>query len=274
MNPLVSAQELRGLLATDPRLIVLDVRFRLDKPNGVDDYEAGHIAGAIYVDLETELSTHGEPSDGRHPLASQEKLQRTLRRVGVHPESNLVVYDGGLTLASARAWWMLRGAGLSVRVLDGGLPAWTMAGLPLETGSVEPVASDITLTESAAGITIDEAGEWPREGVLVDVRAAVRFRGEQEPLDPIAGHIPGAVNLPAAGFFTEAGTFREATALADAFDSVGATADASVATYCGSGITAAQAALAAAIAGRDIDVFIGSWSAWSNTPDRPVATGE
>src|SRR5690606_5868943 len=193
------------------------------------------------------------------PLPAADIVQAALRLWGVQTGDAVVVYDGGTALAAARAWWILRGAGIDVRVLDGGLPAWIAAGGALETGSADPRPGDTVITEIPAGISIDEAAAWPSRGVLVDVRAAARYRGETEPLDLIAGHIPGAVNLPATGFFADDGTFRSPAELAAAFDAVGARADRPVAAYCGSGLTAAQAALAAAVAGREIEVYAGSW---------------
>src|SRR5690606_26170201 len=155
----------------------------------------------------------------------------------------------------------------------GGRPACAVVRGAPGTGPAGPGPGGAVITEIPAGIAIAEGAAWPSRGVLVDVRAAARYRGETEPLDPIAGHIPGAVNLPATGFFADDGTFRSPAELAAAFDAVGARADRPVAAYCGSGLTAAQAALAAAVAGREIEVYAGSWSAWSNTPGRPVATG-
>lgn len=273
--PLVSATELAALLdgpeASAVRL--LDVRYRLDKPDGSDDYRAGHIPGAVYVPLDEELTTHGAPDEGRHPMPMHDTLQRAVTRWGVDDGDLVVVYDGGSTLASGRAWWLLRGVGLDVRVLDGGLPAWVAAGLRLDTDDVVESPGDAVIGPLPSGLTTAEASAFPDGGVLVDVRAAERYRGETEPFDPIAGHVPGAVNLPATAFFADDGTFRAVDEIAAAFDGVGATADARVATYCGSGITAAQAALAAAVAGREVEVYPGSWSAWSNTPGMPVATG-
>ncbi|WP_094770416.1 sulfurtransferase [Microbacterium gorillae] len=273
MSALVSAADLAELLAgaRPPRLV--DVRYRLDKPDGSDDHRAGHIPGAVYADHDTELATHGAPSDGRHPLPSCETLQTAVRRWGVNHGDTVVVYDGGTTMGAARAWWLLRGSGIDVRVLDGGLTAWQAAGGDLETGEVTPEPGDATLRGTPNGIDIADAGVWPEHGVLVDVRAAERYRGETEPLDPVAGHIPGAVNLPASNYLNPDGTFRAAEEIAAAFDAVGATEDEAVAVYCGSGVTAAQAALAADIAGRHVALYPGSWSAWSNTPGRPVATG-
>lgn len=275
MSVLISATDLASLLASGRPVVVLDVRYRLDKPDGSDDFRAGHVPTAVYVDLDRELAEHGEPTDGRHPVPSLEVLQAAVRRWGVNAGDVVVVMDGGSTLAAGRAWWLLSGAGLAeVRVLDGGLPAWIAAGGAVEQGRTRPTPGDATIDRVPSGIGIAEAAAWPEEGVLVDVRAAERFRGETEPLDPIAGHIPGAVNLPSAAFFRADGTFRSPEEIGAAFDAVGARADLAVATYCGSGVTAAQAALAARVAGRTVHVYPGSWSAWSNTPGRPVATGE
>lgn len=274
MSALVTATQLQTLLtdAAPPR--VLDVRYQLLKPDGYDDYRAGHIPGAVYVPLEDELARHGAPQDGRHPLPSRETLQQALRRWGVNPGDTVVVYDGGSTLAAGRAWWVLRGVGIDVRVLDGGYPAWLAAGGLVDIDDVVPAPRTIEIGDLEAGLNSDDAGVWPEQGVLVDVRAAERFRGETEPFDPVAGHIPGAVNLPSSAFFAPDGTFLSAGEIAKALDGVGATANIAVAIYCGSGITAAQAALASHVAGRDVAVYPGSWSAWSNTPGLPVATGE
>ena len=257
---------------------ILDVRYRLDKPDGRDDHAARHIPGAVYVDLETELSQHGAPGDGRHPIPPLPVLQAAARRWGIRPGQTVVAYDDGTALGPGRAWWLLRGAGLAdVRVLDGGLRAWTDAGFPVETGVVEPEPSSIELSDYAfpgGVVDMDEAAVWPQRGVLVDVRAAERFRGEVEPMDPIAGHIPGAVNLPAAGYVDPVtGLFRSPDEIRAAFAAVGAADGRPVAVYCGSGVTAAQAALAAAVAGLEVAVYPGSWSQWSNTPGRPVAAG-
>lgn len=274
MSALVSAAELITELASGEPPRLLDVRYQLLKPDGRDDYLTGHIPGAVYVPLDDELTSHGVPSAGRHPQVTQETLQNAARRWGLNDGDRVVVYDGGSTLASGRTWWTLRGAGVDIRVLDGGLPAWIAAGGELATDDVVPTPGTITLGEVPTGIGIDTAAAWPVDGVLVDVRAAERFRGDVEPYDPIAGHVPGAVNLPSVSYFRADGTFRSPAEIGAAFDAVGATADAKVATYCGSGITAAQAALAAEVAGRSVSVFLGSWSAWSNTPGLPVATGD
>lgn len=184
------------------------------------------------------------------------------------------MYDDYRSVSAARAWWLLTRSGVDdVRVLDGGLSAWVAAGLPLETGDVVPERGSIELGELVGGIaSIDDAAAWPERGVLIDARAPERFRGETEPYDPIAGHIPGAVNLPAEAVLDGSG-FADPGAIRDAFATVGATDETPIAAYCGSGLTAAHTALAGAAVGLQVTVYPGSWSQWSNTPGRPVATG-
>lgn len=273
-HPLISADELRALPAG--AVLVLDARWRLGRDDGREQYLAGHIPGAVFVDVEAELSRHGEPEEGRHPLPDDDAFAAAVRRWGVRDGRPVVVYDDAGMLAASRLWWALRRAGVDeVRVLDGGWAAWKTAGGPAETGDVEPTAGDATPTHPGGAGVVGTAGaaRWPHTGLLVDVRAAERYRGETEPIDPIAGHIPGARNLPIGALLTEDGRFRPASDIAAAFDAVDATDDIPVAAYCGSGITAAQFALAGAVIGRDVTVYPGSWSAWSNTPGLPVATG-
>lgn len=272
-SPLISAHELHDLLEAGAGIRLLDVRYRLDKPDGRDDYRAGHLPGAVYVDMDTELATHGAPSEGRHPLPSRETLQDAARRWGLHAGDAVVVYDDFRSVSAARAWWLLRGAGVGdIRVLDGGVSAWRSAGLPLETGEVSPAPGSIVLADLDAGLSIDDAAAWPQHGVLLDARAPERYRGEVEPFDPVAGHIPGAVNLPADAVLDGA-SFASPAAIRAAFEKVGVSASTPAAAYCGSGLTAAHTALAGAAAGVDVVVYPGSWSQWSNTAGRPVATG-
>lgn len=274
MNPLISVAELRERLG---EVQVLDARWQLGRDDGREKYLAGHIPGAVFVDVERELAGHGEPSDGRHPLTDDAALAAAARRWGLRAGAPVVVYDGFRMLAASRAWWALRRAGVAdVRVLDGGWSAWLKAGGETATGDVEAPEGDIELTSAGSEgvIDIDAAAAWPASGVLLDARAAERYRGETEPIDPVAGHIPGARNLPIARVLTEDARFLPASGIAAAFDAVGADGSMPIAAYCGSGITAAQLALAGEIAGREVVVFPGSWSAWSNTPGRPIATGE
>ncbi|MBD3942457.1 sulfurtransferase [Microbacterium sp. NEAU-LLC] len=274
MAQLITPADLRSLLRAEAPVRVLDVRYRLDKPEGRDDHEAGHVPGAVYVDLESELSRHGRPDEGRHPLPAFADLQAAVRRWGLRAGDTVVVYDDARALGASRAWWLLTRAGIAdVRLLDGGLRGWIEAGFAVETGTVTPEPGDAVVREIAEPVlSIDDAAALPANGVLVDVRAAERYRGEVEPIDPVAGHIPGAVNLPTNAYM-DGERFRDAAALADLFASVGVVRGADAAAYCGSGVTAAQAVFAAELAGLGLALYPGSWSQWSNTPGRPVATG-
>ncbi|GAB3633269.1 sulfurtransferase [Microbacterium shaanxiense] len=280
MSHLVSVNELAELVRDDA-VRVLDVRWRLSvpggraQPDGREEYLHGHIPGAVFVDLETELSRHGRPDEGRHPIPSTAHVQDAARRWGLNDGDVVVAYDDAGGLPAARAWWLLRQGGVDVRVLDGGWQAWKEAGGDIESGSSEYAPGTVTLADIAGGsLTIDEAAEFPASGVLLDVRAPERFRGESEPLDPIAGHIPGAVNLPTGKHVAEDGTLRDLETLRKNFADAGIAEGTPVAAYCGSGITAAHTALVLAEAGVDAKIFHGSWSQWSNTPGRPVATGD
>jgi thiosulfate/3-mercaptopyruvate sulfurtransferase len=269
MTVLISADELSASLGD---LVVLDVRWKLGGPPGRAEYLAGHIPGAVYVDLDTELAGHGEPTDGRHPLPTLEALQAAARRWGVRDDRGVVVYDGEGNLAAARAWWLLRWAGVpDVRLLDGALPAWIAAGGPLDTDDVVPEPSDIVLTGGGLPtLALDDVLAFTDSGVLLDARAGERFRGEVEPIDPKAGHIPGAVSAPTTENLTPDGRFLGADELRARFEALGA-GDAPVAVYCGSGVNAAHEIAALAIAGIDAALYPGSWSQWSNHPELPVA---
>lgn len=274
---LIAADELRTWLGADEPPLVLDVRYRLGFTDGHEHYLQGHVPGAVFADLEGELAGHGEPSDGRHPLPEEAALEEAARGWGIRAGQAVVVYDDSRSLPASRAWWALRRSGIAdVRLLDGGLAAWRESGGAVETGAVVPDRGDVVLQRpGAAGIlTTDQVAEW--EGILLDARAPERFRGEVEPIDPVAGHIPGARNLPIADLLEPDGRFRSPERIAAAFAAVGADggSEVPIAAYCGSGVTAAQLALAGAIVGREVTVFPGSWSAWSNTPGLPVATGE
>lgn len=271
--PAALATALRS--ATPP--VVLDVRWRLDRPDGREDHAAGHIPGAVYVDLDHELAAHGAPATaGRHPLPSTDDLQAAARRWGIRGGDAVVVADDLNGMSAARAWWLLRAAGLTdVRILDGGLSAWRAAGLPIEEGLVEPVPGDVVLASGALPtVELDEVAAVAESGVLIDARAGERYRGEVEPIDPRAGHIPGAVNRPTTQNVVPGTGFKPAAELRAQFEALGVRADAPTAVYCGSGVTAAHQIAALTIAGFDAALFPGSWSQWSNHPDRPVATGD
>jgi thiosulfate/3-mercaptopyruvate sulfurtransferase len=274
-NPLVSVEQLAAELdeaATGPAIVLADVRWTLNGPPGRPVYEAGHLPGAVYVDLESELTTHG-PVGGRHPLPDPDVLQRALRRAGVSTATPVVVYDGATSLAASRLWWLLSDAGHpDVRVLDGGYAAWLAAGRPVETGpGPTPAAGDFVVASGHrrvvdAEAVLSRAGTGP---VLVDVRAADRYAGENETIDPIAGHIPGAVNRPSMANLAESGRFRSAAEIAEGY----ADLPGDPVLYCGSGITAAHTLLALETIGRTGSIYPGSWSDWITDPDRPRATG-
>ncbi|MEV4478598.1 sulfurtransferase [Micromonospora coxensis] len=276
-TPLIESGQLAAELSGPEPPTLLDVRWRLAGPPGRDDYAAGHLPGAVFVDLDTALC--GPPgAAGRHPLPDPAALEAALRAAGVRAGHPVVVYDGGDGMAAARAWWTLRWVGhRQVRLLHGGWPAWLAAGLPTSTEVPTPAPGDVTVRPGALPV-LDTAAAAALaaadEGVLLDVRAAPRYRGETEPIDPVAGHVPGAVNLPAPQYVTD-GRFPSADALRERFAAAGVTGDAPVGAYCGSGVTAAQAVLALHLAGRpDAALYVGSWSEWVADPARPVATGE
>lgn len=282
INPLVTASELAALLdaygSGGPPVRVLDVRWSLGGPAGLPLYEVGHIPGAVYVDLDAELARAGEPQEGRHPLPTVEAFQAAARSWGLNDGDTVVVYDDWNGLAACRAWWLLRYMGVNdVRVLDGAFPAWTLAGYPLATDATDRAnvtPGNVTLSEGHEPVlSIDDAASLPQSGVLLDARAGERYRGETEPLDPRAGHIPGAISAPTEGNLDETGHFLEPAALRERYVLLGVSADRAVGVYCGSGITAAHDALALTVAGFRPALFAGSWSAWSNQPGRPVATG-
>ncbi len=266
---LVSVEELAHEVAIDRQPVLLDVRWALGDPNGRLHYLDGHIPGAVFVDLETELAAAPSPGEGRHPLPSLAELQASARSWGIDDDA-VVVYDATGAMAAARAWWLLRWGGLSnVRILDGGLPAWTAAGGALESGA-GPTPTPGTVTLNGGGmptIDIDGAAAWPYSGVLLDARAGERYRGEVEPVDPRAGHIPGAVSAPTAENLDATGRFKDPGVLDERFAAISGP----VAVYCGSGVTAAHQIAALAVAGIDAALYPGSWSQWSNDPDRPVA---
>ncbi|MFI6288616.1 sulfurtransferase [Streptomyces sp. NPDC051018] len=305
MKPIISAAGLASALAGPNPPILLDVRYRLGGPHGRPEYDAGHIPGAVFVDLDAELA--GQPGDGgRHPLPDPEAFGAVMRRAGVSSDSSVVVYDADKGWGAARAWWLLRWTGhTDVRVLDGGLPAWTG---PLESVTPDPVEGDFKPVPGALPLlTADTAAALARTGLLLDARAGERYRGEVEPIDPVAGHIPGAVSAPTTENLGEDGRFLSAGLLGSRFaalgaggvagpgdrGSVGAEGEAgrseefggagdarggggageTIGVYCGSGVSGAQLVLALELAGFRSALYAGSWSEWSRDPSRPVAAG-
>ncbi|GAA2217760.1 sulfurtransferase [Promicromonospora sukumoe] len=264
------------------RPVVLDVRWALGMTDGHDQYRAGHLPGAVYVDLETELAAHASPAEGRHPLPSASAFQEAARRWGVSAGSRVVVYDSVGGTSAARAWWLLRYFGVDeVRILDGGLAAWTAEGLAVEPGDVTPEPGDVVVRPGGMPVVdADGAAELADgAGVLLDARAAERYRGEVEPVDPQAGHVPGAVSAPTVENLGPDGRFLPTGDLRRRFGALGVSTGSTsggsgvVGVYCGSGVTAAHQVAALAIAGVDAVLYPGSWSQWSNDPARPVAVG-
>ncbi len=272
---LIDAATLRRLIGQPDSPAVLDVRWALGDGHGRDHYLDGHIPTAVYVDLDTQLAAPPHPAGGRHPLPDVQALQEAARTWGLRTGQAVVVYDNSGGLAAARAWWLLRWAGVAgVRILDGALTAWVEAGCELESGDHQAALGDVTLDAGHLPVlTADEAAALARDGVLLDARAGERYRGAAEPVDAQAGHIPGAVSAPTSGNLAQDGRFAAPEALRARFAALGAGPGAAVGVYCGSGVTAAHAIAALRIAGVEAALFPGSWSAWSADPQRPVATG-
>ncbi|MFK4728973.1 sulfurtransferase [Agromyces mediolanus] len=277
MSILITAEELAERLAAEAsRTVVLDVRWSLAAPDGRPAYLAGHVPGAVYVDLETELTAPPSAAEGRHPLPDEAAFTRAMRRWGIREGDAVVVMDALGNQSAARAWWLLRHAGVAdVRLLDGGLAAWRAAGGALDTDEVVPAPGDATARFGAMPvIDADAAAALPEHGVLLDARAGERYRGEVEPIDPAAGHIPGARSAPSAGSLDADGRFLPPEALRERFAALGVDGEQPVAVYCGSGVTASHGVAALALAGVAAALYPGSWSQWSNDHARPVATGE
>ncbi|MFF3013988.1 sulfurtransferase [Streptomyces sp. NPDC057939] len=274
MTAILSASELTDELAGPRPPVLLDVRWQLGGPDQRPAYEAGHLPGAVYVDLDRELA--GPPgSGGRHPLPDPEAFAAAMRRAGVGSDTPVVVYDGGQGWAAARAWWLLRWTGHpAVRVLDGGLAAWTAAGGEVTSDTPNPTEGDFKPNPGVLGLLdADGAAALARAGLLLDARAGERYRGEVEPIDRIGGHIPGAVSAPTTENVTQDGRFLPAGALRARFEALGADGDTPVGVYCGSGVSGAHEVLALEVAGIPAALYAGSWSQWSSDPERPVATG-
>lgn len=270
MRPLMDKAHLAQLLERS-EFSLLDVRWSLGDSGGHDAYLAGHLPGAVYVDLDTELAAP-PGRHGRHPLPPAEVFAEAMQRVGVTEQQQVVVYDGGSGLGAARLWWMLTDAGHRlVRVLNGGYAGWVAAGRAVEAGEVTPKRGTF-VPEPGHMAVVDTEGVIQHlcdGGALYDVRAADRYQGENETIDPVAGHIPGALSLPLATF-VRGGRFMPRGELATKM----AQLKSGDVLSCGSGITAAAVMLAAEQVGiRDLVLFPGSFSGWIADPSRPVATG-
>lgn len=270
----VTAAELNALRAGRDPVRVIDVRWSLERPDGLADYRAGHVPGAVYVSLPKELAAPGRPSEGRHPSPSTAALQAAARRWGVRAGDSVIAYDDVNGAAAARAWWLLRQGGVPVRVLAGGLRAWRSRGFDVATGDVTPEPGDVVLDALGAdAVSIDEAAAFPTVGVLVDVRDPGRYRGDDEPIDPSGGHIPGARNMPTTRHMDDDDGIRDPDAIRADFASIGVAPGMPVAVYCGSGVAASHSALVLDEIGIAAKVYVGSWSQWSNIPGRQIASG-
>lgn len=265
---LVSPHELMEL----PAVVVCDVRFYLnDHDQAGREYAAAHIPGARFVDLHHDLADPSRPNAGRHPLPTPQAFTALLGRLGITPDTHVVAYDAAGGATAARLWWMLRSIGHArASVLDGGLPAWVAAGGPV-TSDVPDVAPTDYPAASAWSGTVD-ADEVAAAGTtVIDSRAPERYRGDTEPLDPRAGHVPGAINVFHAANVGPDGALRPPGELAARFAGIGP----APIVYCGSGVTACHNLLAMERAGVvGARLYPGSWSEWSSDPDRPAAIGD
>ena len=280
-SPLIQVDELARLLEGPEadRPVVLDVRYRMGSSTGFQEFEEGHVPGASYVGMDTELATiRADGAGGRHPMPTVETFSAAMRSAGVTMSRPVVAYDDWASLPASRVWWMLRHFGfLDVRVLDGGIAALTAAGQPTESGPATPGAGDFTPSSMGVGRLLDatDAATYAAGHLLLDARPADRFRGENETIDAVAGHVPGAISSSALANIGGDGRFLPAEELARGFHELGAGDGKIVGTYCGSGVQATHLALALSVAGitDGADVYIGSWSDWITSPDRPIALG-
>jgi thiosulfate/3-mercaptopyruvate sulfurtransferase len=277
LSPLIDPSGLVAAQTEDHHPVLLDVRWSLARPDGHPEFLAAHLPGARYLSLETELTGPPSPAEGRHPLPRPDRLQAALRRLGVCTGHPVVVYDDSEGLSAARAWWVLRWAGHdAVQVLDGGLGAWRRAGRDLEAGEPGPAEpGDVVVRAgSLPVVSTGEVAHRPPDRLLIDSRAPERYRGEVEPVDPVAGHIPGAVNLPTTDNLDGHGRLLAPDTLRSRFSDVGAdTGPLPPIVSCGSGVTAAHQLLAMAVAGLDGVLYPASWSGWVADPAAVVATG-
>lgn len=264
-----------------PDRCLIDCRFDLMSPDaGYRDYLAGHLPGAVYADLDKDLAGPMSSDSGRHPLPDIEKLTARLRQLGISEHTEIIVYDHGNNGIAARAWWLLRWLGHKrVTLLDGGFSLWHKHGLPLEQGPVtKKPGSFHGRCQQNATISTSELEKMSATGGLdrvVDARAAARFAGQVEPIDSVAGHIPGTMNLPFTDCLEEEGVWKSPEELRATLAQVlGEDLQAPWSVMCGSGVTACHLAVSGLLAGyREPKLYVGSWSEWIRNPRRPVATG-
>jgi thiosulfate/3-mercaptopyruvate sulfurtransferase len=283
LDALVPAEQGSALLG---HVTWLDVRWKLGRDDGYEQFLAGHVPGAAYVDLENDLAdpprtgrtTTGGASAARHPLPDPDRFAAVMRRCGVGTDRPVVVYDDVSGTSATRAWWLLRHHGHpDVRVLDGGWSSWVGAGGPVEQGVTSPEPGDFTAEPGVLPVLdAAAAARVAGEGVLLDARSPERYRGEVEPVDPVAGHIPGAVNVPSGRNLTGVGPgarFRTVEELRQLYRQAGVGADTEVGVYCGSGVTATHDVFALHLLGEAAALYPGSWSEWVGDESRPVETG-
>ena len=277
---LISAGELNERLE-DPGCRIVDCRFDLaDVDAGLRRYLESHIPGAVFADLDRDLSAPVSPETGRHPLPEVSDFERFLGAMGIGDATEVVVYDDANGAVASRAWWMLRWTGHDrVRVLDGGFSAWIRAGHSVSAGREAPSPARYRARPRDKWIITTrellEAGDGIHELRLIDARDAQRFRGEVEPIDPVAGHIPGSVNLPLTRSVKNDGTWKTPAELEAIWgDVLGTNKSKPWAVMCGSGVTACHLALSGVEAGYAWPrLYVGSWSEWIRDPSRPVAVG-
>lgn len=265
----------------DPNWLIVDCRFELHHLDwGITEYRQAHIPGAVYADLDQDLSSPITATSGRHPLPEPTRWRETVTRWGIHPDAQVVAYDAtGGSIAAARLWWLLRTCGYSrVALLDGGFPKWQLENRPLSADipACKPISFTGTL-DPGRMVTTDQLVELHHDPRLrlIDARAPERFRGEFEPTDPVAGHIPGAKNHPIAQSLNTDQTFKSPEQLrADFLDILAGVPPQNVISYCGSGVTGCHNLLALEIAGLSGGrLYPGSWSEWCRDPKRPIETG-
>lgn len=271
-SPLISTADLRQRVS---EVTILDVRYKTGGQSGPGEYSLGHIPGALYVDLDSELASP-PGAGGRHPLPDQAVFEEAMRRVGVRQDRTVIVYDDWTGLGAGRAWWLLRYYGhADTLLLDGGWSAWIADGGEVETGvNINSTAGDfVAHPGNMPTVEADRVLDVP---VLVDARAAERYRGETEPIDPVAGHIPGAVNVPTSTNLDASGRFRPPDQIKASYEAAGVPTDGlqEVAVYCGSGVTAIHDIIALQTIGVQATLYPGSWSGWITDPTRPIATNE
>jgi len=279
-NILVSAAELDALIG-DGRCIPVDCRFEFsDTDKGRADWLAGHIPGAAYAHLDDDLSSPITDESGRHPLPEPGAFAAYLASIGWSPSRLLVAYDEGSNAVASRLWWLMRYFGQQSALLDGGLAAWVASGRPLESGEVGHSAAPLPQLQPHDSMMIETGGVERNlarnEALVLDARASQRFRGEVEPLDTRAGHIPGSLNRPFGANLRINGQFKDREELREEFlDLVGERDPRSVLHSCGSGVTACHNLFAMELAGLEGSrLYPGSWSEWIRSPERPVETGD